>query len=128
MTNMTNMTKMTVDHGYFTSHAEVMQDIAKTGFWPTTYVSGASPELPVHYHNYDIIGYVMSGTTYVLSEDNERVPVSTGDRLTIPKGAWHAEGAVTEQVTYIVTISEPVGFAEALMPLEPRGPWPEGLG
>jgi mannose-6-phosphate isomerase-like protein (cupin superfamily) len=122
------MTKMTVDHGYFTTQAEVMQDIAKTGFWPTTYVSDASPELPVHYHDYDIIGYVMSGATYVLSEDNERIPVNAGDRLNIPKGAWHAEGEVTEQVTYIVTIREPVGFAQALMPLEPRGPWPEGLG
>jgi mannose-6-phosphate isomerase-like protein (cupin superfamily) len=122
------MMKMTVDHGYFTTQAEVMQDIAKTGFWPTTYVSDASPELPVHYHDYDIIGYVMSGATYVLSEDNERIPVNAGDRLNIPKGAWHAEGEVTEQVTYIVTIREPVGFAQALMPLEPRGPWPEGLG
>lgn len=121
------MTTMTVDHNYFDSQADVMQDIAKTGFWPTTYVSDASPELPVHYHNYDIIGYVMSGSTYLLSEDNEKITISAGDRLNIPKGAWHAEGEVSEQVTYIVTVSEPVGFMEALMPLEPRGPWPEGL-
>ena len=121
------MPTMTVDHNYFDSQADVMQDIAKTGFWPTTYVSDTSPELPVHYHNYDIIGYVMSGTTYVLSEDNEKITINAGDRLNIPKGAWHAEGEVSEQVTYIVTISEPVGFMEALMPLEPRGPWPEGL-
>ena len=121
------MTTMTVDHNYFDSQADVMQDIAKTGFWPTTYVSDASPELPVHYHNYDIIGYVMSGSTYLLSEDNEKITISAGDRLNIPKGAWHAEGEVSEKVTYIVTVSEPVGFMEALMPLEPRGPWPEGL-
>jgi mannose-6-phosphate isomerase-like protein (cupin superfamily) len=121
------MSTMTVDHSYFDTQADVMQDIAKTGFWPTTYVSDTSPELPVHYHNYDIIGYVMSGTTYVLSEDNEKITINAGDRLNIPKGAWHAEGEVSEKVTYIVTISEPVGFMEALMPLEPRGPWPEGL-
>ena len=119
------MSAMTVDQNYFTTQADVMQDIAKTGFWPTTYVSGTSPELPVHYHDYDIIGYVMSGTSYVLDEDGKRVDISAGDRLNIPKGAWHAEGEVTDTVTYIVTIREPVAFMEALMPREPRGPWPD---
>jgi mannose-6-phosphate isomerase-like protein (cupin superfamily) len=119
------MAVMTVDHGYFTSQAEVMADIANTGFWPTTYISDASPELPVHYHDQDIIGYVMSGSTYVLDESGARVTISAGDRLNIPKGAWHAEGAVTERVTYIVTVRDPIPFLEALMPREPRGPWPE---
>ena len=119
------MSVMTVDQGYFETYADVMQDIAKTGYWPTTYVSEASPELPVHYHNYDIIGYVVSGSTYVLDEDGERVNIGQGDRLNIPKGAWHAEGQVTDTVTYIVTISEPIAFLEALMPMEPRGPWPD---
>ena len=119
------MSVMTVDHNYFSNQADVMQDIATTGFWPTTYVSGVSPELPVHYHNYDIIGYVMTGSTYVLNEDGGRVNISAGDRLNIPKGSWHAEGAVEETVTYIVTISEPIEFMQALMPMEPRGPWPE---
>ena len=119
------MSVMTVDHNYFNDQAEVMADIAKTGFWPTTYVSEASPELPVHYHDQDIIGYVMSGSSYVLNEDGERVDISAGDRLNIPKGAWHAEGEVTDTVTYIVTIRNPIPFLEALMPREPRGPWPE---
>ena len=73
------MSRMTVDHNYFATQAEVMHDIARTGFWPTTYVSGVSPELPVHYHNYDIIGYVMSGSTYVLDENEKRVVIGAGD-------------------------------------------------
>ncbi len=119
------MTTMTVDHQFFDSHADVMRDIARTGFWPTTYVSGTSPELPVHYHNYDIIGYVMSGSTYVLDADGQRIEIQAGDRLNIPKGAWHAEGEVKETVTYVVTVSAPIAFLEALMPMEPKGPWPE---
>jgi len=117
--------KMTIDHGYFESHEEVMKDIGKTGYWPTTYVSGTSPELPVHYHNHDIIGYVIKGSTYLLDEDGERIDIAAGDRLNIPKGAWHAEGEVTEEVTYIVSIGRPVPFLEALMPVEPRGPFPD---
>ena len=37
------MPTMTIDHGYFENHEQVMQDIAKTGYWTTTYVSGLSP-------------------------------------------------------------------------------------
>ncbi len=119
------MSKLTVDHNYFQNHAEVMADIAETGFWPTTYVSGQSPELPVHHHNYDVIGYVLDGSSYLLDENGERIEIKAGDRLNIPRGAWHAEGAVTQQVTYIVTVSEPIGLMQALQPLEPRGPMPD---
>ncbi len=117
--------RLEVDKQCFDGHAEALQDIARTGFWPTTYVSGKSPELPLHYHNYDIIGYVIEGETYVLDENNERIEICAGDRLNIPKGAWHAEGEVTNQVTYIVSISEPIEFMTALMPMEPKGPFPD---
>lgn len=118
------MAVMTVEADYFNNREDVMADIAKTGYWPTTYVSDASPELPLHYHDCDIIGYVIEGSTYLLDEDGKQVTIGPGARLTIPRGAWHAEGAVTDQVTYIVTISEPIPFLEALMPREPRGPMP----
>ena len=117
--------KLVVDHNFFSNHSEVMADIAKTGFWPTTYVSEPSPELPVHYHDYDIVGYVMSGSSYLLDENEQRIEISQGDRLNIPAGAWHAEGEVTGQMTYIVTVSEAVPFLQALMPKEPRGPFPD---
>ena len=122
------MTKMTVDRKYFFNHAEVMADIGKTGFWPTTYVSGASPELPIHHHGHDIIGYVLEGSTYLLDENKERIEIGPGDRLNIPQGAWHAEGEATDEVTYVVTIREPVPFIQALMPLEPKGPMPDLSG
>ena len=119
------MSVMTIDHNYFSDRSEVMADIAKTGYWPTTYVSGQSPELPLHYHDYDLIGYVIEGSTYLLNEDSERVEIGPGARLNIPRGAWHAEGEVTEQVTYIVTIAEPIPFIQALIPKEPKGPMPD---
>ncbi len=118
------MPVITVDRGYFKTHADVMRDIAATGFWPTTYVSAASPELPLHHHGHDIIGYVLAGSTYLLDADRRRMAIQAGDRLNIPKGAWHAEGAVDEQVTYIVTVRDPVPFLEALAPLDPQGPFP----
>jgi uncharacterized cupin superfamily protein len=119
------MSKMVIEKGYFSDRAQVMRDIAETGYWPTTFVSGASPELPIHYHDHDIIGYVIEGRTYLLDEDGNRIEIAPGDRMVIPKGAWHAEGEVEGEVVYIVSMRDPVPFHEGIMPREPRGAFPE---
>lgn len=118
------MAELTIDKQFFQSRDEVMADLQKTGFWPTTYVSNRSPELPLHYHDHDIIGYVIEGETYLLDENKQRLSVSAGDRMVIPKGAWHAEGEVLDRVLYIVSFRDPVPFAEGIMPREPQGPFP----
>jgi uncharacterized cupin superfamily protein len=118
------MPKLVVEKGYFETRQQAMEDIRDTGYWPTTFVSERSPELPVHHHDHDIIGYVIEGETYLLDEDEHRIPIGPGDRLVIPKGAWHAEGEVKERVTYIVTLREPVPLMEGIRPREPRGPFP----
>ena len=119
------MPKMVIEKGFFTSRDDVLQDIRRSGYWPTTYISTKSPELPVHYHAHDILGYVMEGETYVLDEDENKIPIGPGDKLIIPKGAWHAEGEVTDEVIYIVTVREAVPFMEAIFPHEPKGPFPK---
>jgi hypothetical protein len=118
------VSKLVIEKEFFRTKDDVMQDIRKSGYWPTTFISGASPELPVHDHNYDILGYVMEGETYLLDEDEKKIPIGAGDRLVIPKGAWHAEGEVTDKVIYIVTVSDAVPLLEAIMPMEARGPFP----
>ena len=90
------MSKMVIEKNLFTTKDEVLQDIRKTGYWPTTFVSDKSPELPVHYHNDDILVYVMSGETYLLAEDGDRCPIQAADKFTIPKGPWHVDGEVSD--------------------------------
>lgn len=111
--------KLTVDKGFFSSKEEVFDDIRRSGFWPTTYISAPSPELPLHWHDGNIIGYVMEGETYILDEKGERIPVTAGDRLNIPAGAVHAEGEVTERVVYIVTMEKCIPMMEGLTMLDP---------
>lgn len=112
---------MTVERNFFKTKEEVLEDIAKHGFWPTTYLSTASPELPVHHHDREMFGYVMEGESYVIDgETGERVNVGPGDKLTLPKGALHAEGEVTSRVVYIVALPEPAVFEEALVMLDPH--------
>jgi hypothetical protein len=112
--------KLTVDKGYFQTKEDVFDDIRRSGFWPTTYISGTSPELPLHWHDGDIIGYVMEGETYLLDESGERVPLQAGDRLNIPAGAVHAEGEVVDKVVYIVTMRKCIPMMEGLTMLDPE--------
>lgn len=119
------MAKMTIDKGYFSDKAEVMDDIGRTGYWPNTFISGESPELPIHRHDHDVIGYVMEGETYIVDEDGNHIHVAAGDRMVIPKGAWHAEGAVTGRVVYIVTLGEPIPLLEGIIPRDAKGPFPK---
>lgn len=117
-----------VEKGYFRTKDDVMRDILETGFWPTTHISLTSPELPVHWHDGDIIGYVMSGSTYILDADSNKIRLEPGDRLVTPEGALHAEGEVTETVTYIVTLGRCEPYMNALRMLDPEAyPKPDML-
>jgi hypothetical protein len=120
--------KLAVDKGFFQSKDEVFEDIRKSGFWPTTYISKGSPELPLHWHDGDIIGYVMEGETYLLDGNGDRIPLQPGDRIDIPAGAVHAEGEVTSKVVYIATLRKCIPLTEGLRMLDPKAyPKPDPL-
>ena len=110
---------MRVEHNFFTTKEEVLADIARQDLWPTTYVSDRMEELPLHWHDVDNCGYVLAGSSYVLDENGQRVPLGPGDKLIIPAGALHAEGEVTERMVYIVGIPEPANLFERLTLLDP---------
>jgi len=104
---------------FFKDRVEIYEDLAKSGHWPTTYVSGQSSELPLHWHDLDVSGYVVSGSTYLLDEAGNHHPLSAGDKLEIPRGTLHAEGAVDDQVVYIVGTAEPGELRAQLALLSP---------
>lgn len=113
---------MKVIKGFFETRDEVLEDLKETGHWPTTYVSEASPELPLHCHNLDVTGYVMSGGTYVLDGDGNRHDLEPGDKLVIPAGSPHAEGEVTQTTTYIVGTEYPGQFFAQFVMRDPEDP------
>lgn len=113
---------MKVLKNFFTTRDEVFDDLKRSGHWPTTYVSDASPELPLHWHDLDVSGYVISGNTYVLDEQGNRHELAPGDKLEIPAGSLHAEGAVTDTVTYIVGTQFAGQFFEQFTLRDPDSP------
>lgn len=111
---------MQVVHNFFSNKSEVFKDLDALDLWPTTYVSDRMQELPLHWHDFDNCGYVLEGSSYVVNERGERVPLRAGDKLIIPAGALHAEGEVSERMVYIVGISEAANLLERLTLLDPK--------
>lgn len=107
---------MQVIHGFHSSKADVYDDLKRLDLWPTTYVSGRMEELPLHWHEVDNCGYVLEGSSYVVNEEGDRIPLGPGDKLVIPAGALHAEGEVTERMVYIVGINRAENLLDALLP------------
>lgn len=111
---------MQVIHNFHHTKAEVYDDLKLLDLWPTTYVSERMDELPLHWHDVDNVGYVLEGSSYVVNERGEHIPLGAGDKLVLPAGAVHAEGEVTDRMVYIVGISAAENLMDALLPL--RGP------
>ena len=100
---------------FFSSREQVLDDLKKTGFWPTTFVSQPTPALDVHWHDSEIHGYVIEGRTWVLDgESGERLDVGPGDKLVLPAQVLHAEGETTTNMVYIVALPEARPFEEFL--------------
>jgi hypothetical protein len=110
---------MQVIHNFFSTKSEVFADLDKLDFWPTTYVSDRMEELPLHWHDVDNCGYVLAGSSYVLDENGERIPLGPGDKLVIPAGAIHAEGEVTDRIVYIVGLPVAENLFDKLTLLDP---------
>jgi quercetin dioxygenase-like cupin family protein len=93
---------------FFTTKSEVLADIEKNNTWPTTFVSGATEGPPVHWHKDEVHAYIMEGETDFLdAETNLRTLVSAGDKIIVPMGELHAEGAIKDRVVYILALPAP---------------------
>ena len=95
--------------GFFSNTADVLDDVKKNGTWPTTFVSGPSDGLHVHWHSDEVHAYIMEGETDFLDQSSGvRTPVSKGDKIVVPAKVLHAEGAVLDKVVYILALPQPL--------------------
>ena len=100
---------LTFYHGFFQSQADVLEDIKRNNTWPTTFVSGPSPGLHVHWHEDEVHAYIMEGETDFLDGDSgTRTAVKRGDKIVVPARTLHAEGAVNTKVVYILALPRPL--------------------
>ena len=92
---------------FFNDRADVLDDLKATGFWPTTFVSGPSPGLEVHWHSHAVHAYVVEGhTSFLDGESGKHHPVGPGDKIVVPPRTLHAEGKVDDRVVYVIAAPE----------------------
>jgi len=105
--------KIAVLRDFFKTREEALADVEKTGYFAMDYLStGPTPELPIHWHDIASIGYVLNGTTYLRDGDGNKVELSAGDKLVLPAGSVHAEGAVDEPVLWMTTWEQDIHFLQ----------------
>lgn len=105
---------------FFSNRDEVLEDVKSNGTWPTTFVSGPSDGMPVHWHSDEVHAYIMEGETDFFDvQSGVRIPVTTGDKIVVPAQTLHAEGAVINRVVYILALPQALPPEEFLAPLEP---------
>lgn len=95
--------------GFFETRADVLDDVKANGTWPTTFVSGPSEGLPVHWHSDEVHAYILEGETDFFDESTgQRTSVGAGDKVIVPARTLHAEGAVKDRVVYILALPQPL--------------------
>lgn len=100
---------------FFRNRSDVMDDLKVSGFWPTTFVSGPSPGLEVHWHSEEVHAYILEGeTSFLDAESGDSSPVGAGDKIVVPARTLHAEGEVLDKVVYIIAIPEALSPDEFL--------------
>jgi quercetin dioxygenase-like cupin family protein len=108
------------EKGLFATKEEALADIAKHGTWPTTFISGPSDGLPVHWHDTEVHGYVIEGETDFLDvETDTRTAVAPGDKVIVPAKALHAEGVVKDRVVYLIALPDAVPPEQFLVQRSP---------
>ena len=92
---------------FFSTREQVLDDIKRSGFWPTTLITPIGGQLPIHFHDSDVHAYVMAGSSWILdAATGERLVTCAGDKFIIPHGELHAEGETTTEMTYIIGLPE----------------------
>ncbi|GJM09762.1 MAG: hypothetical protein DHS20C11_20380 [Lysobacteraceae bacterium] len=93
---------------FFSSLSEVLDDVKANDTWPTTFVSGPSDGLHVHWHADEVHAYIVEGETDFLdTESGKRTAVKAGHKVVVPAKTPHAEGAVKDRVVYILALPGP---------------------
>lgn len=108
-----------VEKAHFEGLAGALQAIAGKGLYPTTYATDHATAAELHWHNEEVLAYLVQGETYFLDGDNNRYPLQAGDLITVPARTVHAEGDIKEPVVMLIGLREALPMDRFLLPHDP---------
>jgi quercetin dioxygenase-like cupin family protein len=109
-----------IEKNFCNGLADALDDIKKTGFWPTTFILPAGHRKHVHWHSYEVNIYVMEGNSSFYDEKSGQTHlVTVGDKITVPAKTLHAEGAVDGRLVYLIALPDAQTSEDFLKPMPP---------
>ena len=107
---------LVVRKGQFEGLSGALQDIAERNLFPTTYASNHATAAEMHWHSYDVFGYMIKGKTCFLDADGNEHQLEAGDLITVPARTLHAEGAINEPVVMLIGLADALPMDQFLVP------------
>lgn len=96
-----------------------LEDIRKRSLFPTTYATDHATAADLHWHNEEVLAYLVQGKTYFLDSNGDQHPLEAGDLITVPARTVHAEGDINEPVIMLIGLAQAVPMDQFLIQREP---------
>ena len=110
----------TVNKKHFDGLGSALDDIRKRNLYPTTYATDHATAASLHWHNEEVLAYLVKGKTFFLDAKGHEHQIEAGDLVTIPARTLHAEGDINEPVVMLIGLVDAVPMDEFLVQHDPE--------
>ena len=105
---------------HFDGMSGALKDIRDRNLYPTTYATDHATAASPHWHNEEVLAYLVKGKTYFLDPEGHKHQLEAGDLVTVPARTLHAEGAINEPVVMLIGLAEAVSMDQFLAQRDPK--------
>jgi len=108
-----------IDKMHFDGLSGALEDIRERNLFPTTYATDHATAANLHWHNEEVLAYLVKGKTYFLDAEGDEHQLEAGDLITVPARTIHAEGDINEPVVMLIGLVEAVPMDQFLTHHDP---------
>lgn len=109
-----------IERNHFDGLSGALEDIRERNLYPTTYATDHATAASPHWHNEEVIAYLVKGKTYFLDAEGHKHQLVAGDLITVPARTLHAEGDINEPVIMLVALAEAIPMDQFLAQRDPE--------
>lgn len=109
-----------IEKGHFDGLSGALEDINRKGLFPTTYATDQATAANLHWHNEEVLAYLVKGRTYFLDAEGNEHQLEAGDLITVPTRTLHAEGDINEPVVMLIGLVDAVPMDQFLVQRDPE--------